>query len=127
MACILNGVLESDVFFAELVIRWRGSGKVNRRNGGRVGGGDGGLVGWGAVEGVLEDTFRSLCRGAGRRVNLGRSICSHCGGGHQGKAVVELLGLGKAGCVLYLGTSARGSARGLSDAGVKLSFWGLSL
>lgn len=63
MTCVLNGVLESDIFFAELVFRWQGSRKVDRGNRRRVGGGDGDLVGWGAVEGVLEDTWAKMSFG----------------------------------------------------------------
>lgn len=36
-------------------------------------------------------------------MNLGRIICSHCGGGHQGDAIVELLRLRKSGGVLSFG------------------------
>lgn len=56
MTGILDGVLEGYVLFAELVLWWVWAGEVYGGDGGWVGGSDGGLLGWGAVEGVLEDT-----------------------------------------------------------------------
>lgn len=55
MAGVLQGVLQGDVFIAELVVGRRGACEVDGGDWWRVGGCDCGLVGRGAVEGVLED------------------------------------------------------------------------
>jgi len=74
MTSVLDGVLKGYVFFAELVLECGWTREVDGRDGWRIRGSDCGLLGWGAVEGVLENAFRSLCRGTWRGMDLGRSF-----------------------------------------------------
>jgi hypothetical protein len=61
VARILEGVMESYVLIAELVVGWRWAPEMYRRDG-RLIGGDRGLLGWGAVKGVLEDACAKTMR-----------------------------------------------------------------
>jgi hypothetical protein len=57
VAGVLESVVQCDVLFAELVLGWCWAGEVDGGDGWWIGGGDGHLAGWGAVEGVFENSW----------------------------------------------------------------------
>jgi len=67
MACILEGVLQCDVFLGEFAVEIGSVGVFGGDWRGRMRG-DGRLLRWRTVVGVLEDSFGSLGRRAGGRV-----------------------------------------------------------
>lgn len=69
MTGILEGVLEGDVFLGELAVE---VGSICMRGYRRRGSGKRCLLRWRSMIGVLEDSFRSLGRGARGSVNVKR-------------------------------------------------------